>query len=862
MITIKNSIVKKIGFIIFMLVFIMFITYYHFLNNQIKRYLEQQNKEQLTIKSEHLTSKIEMFLQKYIVIIDHAKINQNFISLAKDVTDRSKKREHPLFAQTVNELKNIRNLDKHISSSYIAIEKASDIISDKYNYEIDANYNLSSREWYINTIKENKTTITTPYIDYITNKTAITIAAPLEYNNQILGVVGVDILIENINSIMNDYKLKTNTDIGLIYKTGQMLYNSDYSDVIESNGVYIQNLFNEELVSKMLSGGLGIEEYINEGQDKYIAFFPVENTNLIVYTTILKSKALSKVNEFIYINFGILLILLIVIVVSLLLLNKLITKPLVSISREVSNFSNNNTVALSSKYLERKDEVGILSKGISLMINNISSNIAELEEKNQELLNAKELVNMERLLFETTIHSLGDGVISTDKFGNIKIMNEVAEKLTGWNCEDAIGLQFESVFNIINEQNRKKTVSPIEVAFVSSKVVKFDENILLINKEGYEIPIEDSAAPILDSDGNITGAVIVFRDYTDKKQRQAEILYLSYHDQLTGLYNRRFFEEELSRLDIKYYLPLSLVMLDVNGLKLTNDAFGHQTGDKLLQIVAASLKKACRENDVVSRVGGDEFVLLLPNTDYNEAEIIVKLIYRDLEQEKLMDVIISVSAGWDTKSHELQNIMEIYAKAEENMYRNKLVESQSMRSKTIQVIMKTLNETNERERIHSENVSKISRKIGEALNFDQELLREIEITGLLHDIGKIAIDNNLLNKTGPLSSSEYEIIKRHPEIGYHILKSVDEYTNISDNVLAHHEYWDGTGYPRGIAEDKIPLIARIITIADAFEAMTADRTYRDKISKEEAMEELKRCAGTQFDPDIVKIFCDKVIHKI
>ena len=540
MITIKNSIVKKIGFIIFMLVFIMFITYYHFLNNQIKRYLEQQNKEQLTIKSKHLTSKIEMFLQKYIVIIDHAKINQNFISLAKDVTDRSKKREHPLFAQTVNELKNIRNLDKHISSSYIAIEKASDIISDKYNYEIDANYNLSSREWYINTIKENKTTITTPYIDYITNKTAITIAAPLEYNNQILGVVGVDILIENINSIMNDYKLKTNTDIGLIYKTGQMLYNSDYSDVIESNGVYIQNLFNEELVSKMLSGGLGIEEYINEGQDKYIAFLPVENTNLIVFITILKSKALSKVNEFIYINFGILLI---VIVVSLLLLNKLITKPLVSISREVNNFSNNNTVALSSKYLERKDEVGILSKGISLMINNISSNIAELEEKNQELLNAKELVNMERLLFETTIHSLGDGVISTDKFGNIKIMNEVAEKLTGWNCEDAIGLQFESVFNIINEQNRKKTVSPIEVAFVSSKVVKFDENILLINKEGYEIPIEDSAAPILDSDGNITGTVIVFRDYTDKKQRQAEILYLSYHDQLTGLYNRRFFEE-------------------------------------------------------------------------------------------------------------------------------------------------------------------------------------------------------------------------------------------------------------------------------------------------------------------------------
>ncbi len=862
MMTIKNSIVKKIGFTFFMLVLFMFITYYHFLNFQIKTYLEQQSKEQLTIESEHLASKIEMFLQKYIVIINNAKSNQDFINLAKDVTDRSKKREHHLFTQVVHELKDMRDLDENISSSYIAIEKASDIISDKYNYEIDANYNLLNREWYTNTINENKTTITTPYVDYITNKTAITIAAPLKYNNQILGAVGLDILIENINLIMNDYKLKTNTDIGLIYKTGQMLYNSQYTEIIESKGVYIQNFFNEELAGKILSGGLGIEEYSIEGQHNYIAFLPVKNTNLIVYTTILKSKALAKVNNFIYINFVIMLTLIIIITASLFLLNNLITKPLVNIARVVSNFRNKSTAILPYNYLTRKDEIGTLSSGINLMINNISNNITELEKKNLELLNAKELINTERILFQTTIHSLGDGVISTDKFGNIQIMNELAERLTSWNCEDAIGTPFETVFNIIDEQTRKKSISPIEIAFVSAKAVKLDGNILLINKIGKEIPIEYSVAPILDSDGNITGAVIIFRDYTEKKQKQEEILFLSYHDQLTGLYNRRFFEEEIKRLDINYYLPLSLVMLDVNGLKLTNDAFGHQIGDKLLQLVANALLKSCRKNDVVSRVGGDEFVLLLPNTGYDEAEAIVKLIYRDLEQERLMDVIISVSAGWDTKYNELQNIMEIYAKAEENMYRNKLVESQSMRSKTIQVIMKTLNETNERERIHSENVSKISKKIGEALNFDQEFLREIEIAGLLHDIGKIAIDNNVLNKTGPLSNSEYEILKRHPEIGYHILKSVDEYTNISDNVLAHHERWDGTGYPRGIAGDKIPLFARIITIADAFEAMTADRTYRNKISKEEAMEELKRCAGTQFDPDIVKLFCDKVIDKI
>ena len=199
--------------------------------------------------------------------------------------------------------------------------------------------------------------------------------------------------------------------------------------------------------------------------------------------------------------------------------------------------------------------------------------------------------------------------------------------------------------------------------------------------------------------------------------------------------------------------------------------------------------------------------------------------------------------------------MEVYAKAEESMYRKKLIESQSMRSKTIQVILKTLNETNQRERIHSENVSKISRKIGETLKLDQDVLREIEMAGLLHDIGKIAIDNNLLNKPGRLTDFEFEIVKRHTEIGYHILKSADAYSSISDYVLSHHEHWDGTGYPRGLKGKEIPLVSRVITVADAFEAMTAERTYRKTISDEEALNELRRCAGTQFDPDVIEAFC-------
>lgn len=852
---VKSGIIKKIGIITFLFVFIMFIAYYSFLNVQIKTYLEQQSKEQLVKESQYLGVEIEMFLQKYVVIINQAKSNPDFINLAKEIKYRSQKREHPLFSRVTSQLDSICALDKNISQSYIAIERINDIITNMYDYEISPSFNLSTREWYINTIVGDKTNITTPYVDFITNETAITISAPLIENGEVLGAVGIDILIKDLNTIMEDFNSATNVDIGLIYKTGQILYSPDYSETDQTIALFIQSLFEKELVEEILSGKSDITQYSYQGLEKYISYMPVGNTDLIVFTNIYKSEILAPIQKFLYINLSILTGLLIIMIILLFILQRVVSKPIVYICSEMESYSKNNTISLPAKYLDRKDEIGALSKGIAFMLNNISNYILELEEKNHELHTTKEIINVERLLFKTTLHSLGDGVISTDQNGNIIIMNEVAEDLTGWKNHEVLGLPFETVFNIVNGYTSEKCTSPVKRVLEDQKTILLEDNTILINREGQQIPIEDSAAPVLDNEGNITGVVVVFRDYTDKKQKQEKIAYLSYHDQLTGLYNRHFFQEELLRVDVKHNLPLSLIMLDVNGLKLTNDAFGHQEGDKLLQIVAEATKKACREGDIVSRVGGDEFVVLLPKTGYKDSELIVKRILSELEQSKLNEIIISVSIGWETKISQDQSIMDTFAKAEEHMYRKKLIESQSMRSKTIEVIINTLSKTNQREKIHSENVSKISRKIGEILNLDQELLREIEMAGLLHDIGKIAIDNTILNKPEKLTDSEYQTIKRHTEIGYHILKSVDEYSNLSDYALNHHERWDGAGYPRGIKGEEIPLVARIIAVADVYEAMTAERPYRKTMSKQEAMDELIRCSGTQFDPDIIQAFC-------
>ncbi len=701
-------------------------------------------------------------------------------------------------------------------------------------------------------------------ISNATGELVLIFAAPVYQQGEIIGVFygrrdgnALSEYVSNISYKQTGYAYMINHQgVTVAHKNTDLVFAQDNDIENAKTNPSLREL--GELTEDMTTRTAGSGTYTYHGVRKVVGYAPIENTPWIIVYGLEESEALERIRTLGRILSMFVLAAGAVGVGITYLISARISKPLMTVSKVMDDYGNHVSTPLPPKYLKRNDEIGVLSKGITLMLNSISNHISDLEEKNQELLHTKEVITLERLLFETTLHSLSDGVISTDRNGNIQILNEVAERLTGWKNEDAHGLPFDDVFNIINEDNREKCSCPIKKILQNSKANVLDEYAVLIGKAGDEIPIENSAAPILDRNGNITGVVIVFRDCTEKRKAQAEISFLSYHDRLTGLYNRHFFEEALIKLDAKSYFPLSLAMLDVNGLKLTNDAFGHQMGDQLLQIVAQTINHICRETDIISRIGGDEFILLLPKTDYSETEAIIGRIYRELEQIKLNDIVISVSAGWETKSSNEQSIMDIYAKAEENMYRKKLIESQSMRSKTIQVILRTLNETNPREQIHSENVSKISRAIGEALNLNQELLREIEMAGLLHDIGKIAIDNNVLNKPGALTDAEYEMVKRHPEIGYHILKSADAYTSISDYVLAHHERWDGAGYPRGLTGKEIPLAARIIAIADSYEAMTAERPYRNPISTDSAFRELSRCTGTQFDPDLVRVFCEDV----
>lgn len=851
---IKKSITRTIGlsFLVFLLV--LFLIYFNLLNVQFKSYFQQESKNELIKDSHHISTEIEMFLNQYTVITQQAKNNPDFIQISKEIAKKDSKKSHPLYSSVKSQLADISSIDKNISLSYIALSNTNDLITDRYEYDTSSNFDLNKREWYQKTIQSSKTTISDPYTDIVTGKMTITVASPLFYNDEIVGVFGIDIMIEDIVKLMDQYKIETTGYAVLSCHSGHLITHPDYDTTDPTTTIYLSDLIGTK-AHEVLSKEKNLTNYIFSNDKDIIACQPIPNTDLLIFIIVPKTEVFHQLNHFIVLNLFILLFLIVITILFIRFLYNFISMPVIKISNEIRNYSNNNqSISLPKKFLSRKDEIGTLSNGLVFMLNKISDSLLEIKSKNKELLTAKESISEERLLFKTTIHSLGDAVIATDNMGKISIMNVVAETLTGWSIQDAKGKDFNDVFHIINEFSRERLPSPVTKVLHFGKIIQLEDHTLLIKKNGQEIPIEDSAAPIKNEQGNIIGAVVVFRDFTEKKQKHDEIIYLSYHDYLTGLYNRRFFEERLKYLDVEENLPLSIAMLDANGLKLTNDAFGHQVGDELLKRIASILKDNCTEDDLIARIGGDEFIILFPKTSYKDACDIISRIYDCAEKAEFNNNIISISIGVKTKEHIETPIEDILLKAEENMYKKKIVESQNMRNRTIQLIFNTINKNNESERIHCKRVSEISKEIGRAMNFDENTLNEIAFAGLMHDIGKIVIPNRILDSPNELSESEYEEVKKHSEIGYQILRSVDEYSSLAENVLYHHERWDGKGYPRGLQGKDIPMIARIISVADAYEAMTSDRTYRKAMTHEYAIEELINNCGSQFDPNIVNVF--------
>lgn len=365
---------------------------------------------------------------------------------------------------------------------------------------------------------------------------------------------------------------------------------------------------------------------------------------------------------------------------------------------------------------------------------------------------------------------------------------------------------------------------------------------------------ENVKVPVINDDGEVWGIVGISRNITERKLLEEKLRYLSYTDALTGLYNRLSFEEKIAELNHEQYLPLGIVMGDVNGLKLVNDTLGHLEGDKLLKNIAEILENVCQDKGLVFRWGGDEFIILLPNCNENICEEVINEIIHSCNKCTYDFVQLSIALGESIKHTTEEDVYHCIKEVEEKLYKRKLRDKKSIRSTIMDSLRKSLQEKNTETEEHTERVAQYAYAIGEDLNFKMSELDELYLVANLHDIGKIAINEDILLKPGKLSKEEFEIMKTHTEKGYRIIQASGNLETIAKCVLCHHEKWDGTGYPLGLCGNNIPLMSRIITVVDSYDVMTHERPYKEAMTKEDAIEELKRCAGTQFDPNIVSIF--------
>jgi diguanylate cyclase (GGDEF)-like protein/PAS domain S-box-containing protein len=486
-------------------------------------------------------------------------------------------------------------------------------------------------------------------------------------------------------------------------------------------------------------------------------------------------------------------------------------------------------------------------EGAALVMGGTHDDISQLKEIGQRL-------HLEKRRLETTLFSVGDGVVTTDEYGKVVMLNTVAEEMTGWSMHEAVGQDFWRVFTTKDSFTGEKGDDPILRVLKSRRKVELDDDTILVSRDGTERYVEDSASPIMDDSDHLAGVILVFRDVTRKRREREQILKIGMTDQLTGVYNRRAYEKKLYSFEQSQAFPLSFLIADVNGLKLANDAFGHETGDRLLVTIARMLTESMGPHAVVVRYGGDEFVVLMPRTAEPEAKQYLQKVKERFSQEMIGPLPISVSFGLAVKEQRDVDSNVVFRQAESNMYRRKIVESPQTKLRLVDILLEWQHGQFAYERAHSRNVERLAAGLGRHLGLKEDELQRIVQAARLHDIGKVAVNRALLTKAHQLDEYEWNDMRRHAEIGFNLLRTVPHMYEIAEMVLHHHERWDGRGYPRGVVGKDIPLGARMISICDTFDAITGNRPYTTSRSSDAALQEIIAGKGTQFDPELVDMF--------
>jgi diguanylate cyclase (GGDEF)-like protein/PAS domain S-box-containing protein len=729
-----------------------------------------------------------------------------------------------------------------------------------------------TRDWYQIAKVRRRPVFSPIYQHFVMNDLALSAAYPIyDQAGRLKGVLGTHIILSKINRFLKKI-VKAKNALAYIVEahSGALIANSlemsNFKTLADGTvtRATLAATDNRAIIQAYQDYQKGFRHnyLINTKNDKFhINFTQYQKHGLewLLITVIPENQYTVGIYRSIRITLCAMIIILILTVGFYLQFTKMVLNPVYHLIKVTDQFAQGNLLQRAKRF--RNDEIGKLAHAFNAMADSLYECINNLEEKVQERTGELEKANLtlkeNQQNLQLLLDSAYEAVYGVDSQGNCTFCNNSCLKLLGYRSqEELIGKNMHALIHynckhgaVLGQQECRilTTLRTGEGAHADDEVFWRSDHTCF-DVEYFSYPQY--------KEGVLVGAVVTFMDITERKKAAKEIAYLSFHDPLTGLYNRRFFEEELKRLDAPRNLPFSVISADVNGLKLVNDIFGHTTGDLLIQKAAATMQKSCRSDEIIARIGGDEFIILLPKTDREAVTQIAARIKRQFFQERIKFLNGSISVGYSTKNFETENILREIEKADEQMYAQKALDRKDFKSATIKAIMQTLHENYPREAGHSQNVSQLCQDLGKTLHLSESEINRLKDVGFLHDIGKIVIEAAVIDKVPPLTDQEWQALRQHPVVGYRILNSCEMTVGLAKYVLSHHERWDGSGYPNGLTGEAIPKLARILAVAESYERIVGGAAYQKARSRKEALLEIQKNAGSQFDPKIVAAFLE------
>ncbi len=483
-----------------------------------------------------------------------------------------------------------------------------------------------------------------------------------------------------------------------------------------------------------------------------------------------------------------------------------------------------------------------------LRIVGYTGNITKRKEMEKRILNSEKE-------FRTIFESVSDGVVILKDFKVIRC-NTNFLKIIGFRKEEVLEKYLWEFFCVDKdkEEELKLKIMNIASTFLKEGESYSFEYSFRKQEEIYYVEITLTTYNIGEDEYILT----MIRDITARKRTEERMRYLSMHDPLTGLYNRSFFEAEMNRLNLSRAFPVTILVADIDGLKLINDTMGHKKGDELIKKCAYILKNSLRASDILARIGGDEFAVLLPYSDKETAEKVKGRILKEIEKynNNFPELPVHLSIGFATSERKDFSLEVLYKEADDIMYWNKVYQGRKLKQYMLKSFINSLWTRDYIKDGHTKRIILWCKRLASMVGLSKYEIKRLILLAFFHDLGKVAIPDDILFKKGKLDFEEWEIVKKHSEIGYKIAGNMPKISDIRSLILKHHERWNGDGYPLGIKGVDIPMECRIFSICEAFDVMTRNTPYRRALEVKYAKSEILKNKGLQFDPYLTQKFLE------